>query len=401
MSLPIETLVLRRYRSVPSERIEFDNPTFLIGPNGAGKSNVVDAFSFLSEAMASPLHAVLDRRGGIQAVRNRTSGRSFPPNLGIGVTFGQLNGEVCGGRYSFELKALKNYGFEVAREQCVAHSLDGRNVWFDRKREEFDSNAGGLGPVLDPSLLALPMVAAHARFAPVLRLLTGIRSYAIDPRKLRELQDPDTGLVLRSDGSNAASVLAEIERRSPADMVRISELLASVVPNTTRVSTVKHGKNLTLDFLQEWRRGERSTQLTFEAFSMSDGTLRAVGLLAAVFQASKPRLTVVEEPEATIHAGALSTLLDVLRDAAEQTQLVVTTHSADILDSDWVRDNHLRVVTWSDGATRVATVADSAREAMRQRLMGAGELLRANALQASDVPDIGTAYQPALFEDVA
>lgn len=76
----IRRLILKRFRSIPTEMVDFDNPTFLVGANGSGKSNFVDAFSFLSESMSAPLQAVFDTRGGISSVRNRTSGRSYPPN---------------------------------------------------------------------------------------------------------------------------------------------------------------------------------------------------------------------------------------------------------------------------------------------------------------------------------
>src|SRR5271165_538806 len=97
----IERLILKRFRSIPSETIEFDNPTFLVGRNGSGKSNIVDALAFLAEAMIAPLQAVFDKRGGISVVRNRTSGRSYPPNLGLRVDFGHLNGEIDQASYAF------------------------------------------------------------------------------------------------------------------------------------------------------------------------------------------------------------------------------------------------------------------------------------------------------------
>ena len=90
----LQTLILKRFRSMPSERVDFDNPTFLVGRNGSGKSNLVDALDFLAEAMTAPLQAVFDKRRGISVVRNRTAGRSYPPNLGLGVVLGRLNGEV-------------------------------------------------------------------------------------------------------------------------------------------------------------------------------------------------------------------------------------------------------------------------------------------------------------------
>ena len=77
MNPVVKQLILKRFRSIPSE-VEFDNPTFLVGQNGAGKSNFVQAFSFLADAMASPLQAVFDKQGGIAGVRNR-SVRTKPP----------------------------------------------------------------------------------------------------------------------------------------------------------------------------------------------------------------------------------------------------------------------------------------------------------------------------------
>jgi predicted ATPase len=64
MEPTIKQLVLKRFRSIPSERITLDNPTIFVGRNGSGKSNLVSAFSFLAEAMASPLQAVFDKAGG-------------------------------------------------------------------------------------------------------------------------------------------------------------------------------------------------------------------------------------------------------------------------------------------------------------------------------------------------
>jgi predicted ATPase len=393
----VRTLILKRFRSIPSESVSFENPTFLVGRNGSGKSNLVDAFDFLAEVMVSPLQAVFDKRGGIAVVRNRTSGRSYPPNLGLGVELGRLNGEVSRARYAFEVRALKNYGFQVVREQCVVEGPENRRHFFNRLGQGFNSNVEGIKPVLDSSSLALPLVGGEARFAPVLRTLSSMRTYAIDPGKLREMQDPDSGAGLKSDGSNAASVLQEISRQAPEDIERIGELLTTIVPNTKRVQPIKHGNKLSLGFTQEWGKKKR---LKFEAFSMSDGTLRALGLLTAVYQRPTPTLIVIEEPEATIHPGALGAVLDLIRHASRHMQVVVTTHSPDVLDAEWLQDQHIRIVDWGEGATRVTPLSTGSREALQEHLMSAGELLRSNALRGQPVPP-GSVPQASLFEDVA
>jgi AAA domain, putative AbiEii toxin, Type IV TA system len=222
----------------------------------------------------------------------------------------------------------------------------------------------------------------------VLRTLAAMRVYSIEPGKLRQMQEPDSGTSLKPDGSNATSVLREIERQSARDFERISDILATIVPNTKQVSVKKHGKSLSLEFTQEW--GEKK-RLRFEGFNMSDGTLRAIGLLAAVFQRPTPSLIAVEEPEATIHPGALESVLDVLRHASRQMQVVITTHSPDLLEAKWIEDRHLRIVEWIEGATRVAPVSEATRQALQTHLMSAGELLRSNAQSGTAVRRAGQA----------
>lgn len=66
-------------------------------------------------------------------------------------------------------------------------------------------------------------------------------------------------------------------------------------------------------------------------------------------------------------------------------QVIVTTHSPDILDAEWIEDRHLRIAQWEAGKTRIASVSPSVRKALAEHLMGAGELLRANALTSAEL----------------
>ncbi|HVV52571.1 MAG TPA: AAA family ATPase [Polyangia bacterium] len=386
---------MKRFRSAPAASIDLDNPVFLVGRNGAGKTNVVDAFAFLAECMAAPLQAVFDNRGGISAVRNRTPGGGYPPNLGIRIDLGTINGSVAGGHYAFEVRALPEYGFEVVREQCRLALGGNTAAWFDRKGDLFRSNEESLRPAIDAQSLALPAVGGTADFAPLVKAIAAMRKYSIDPTAIREMQDPDSGLSLKPDGSNVASVLERLLRHSKNDATWICEMLEAIVPGTKEVKPIKHGKKLSLKFRQLWAP-EKS--IDFEAFAMSDGTLRALGLLAAVAQKPSPSLLCIEEPESTIHPGALGAILDVLKTASERFQVVITTHSPELLDADWIEDRHLRVVTWESGATHVAPLGDAARSALKDHVMGAGELLRSNVLDSGPLFDQNAA-QGRLFED--
>lgn len=394
---PISRLIIKRFRSIPSDSIDFGNPTFFVGRNGSGKSNLSDVFSFLADAMVMPLHAVFDKRGGIASVRNRTSGSSYPPNLGIGVIFNAINEDIQSGRYAFEIRALPNYGFEVVQEQCIVNKKDGTHLFFDRKKGQLRCNVAGVSPSIEKSSLLMPAVGGVAEFSPIFKCLSTMRVYAIEPTKIREMQDPESGVSLRADGSNAASVLQEIERRAPDEVETICSILASIVPNTTKVKSTKHGKKLSLQFQQDW--GSK-VKLRFEAFNMSDGTLRALGLLMAVYQKPTPSLIAIEEPESTIHPGALGAILDLISHASKKCQVVVTTHSPDLLDASWISEENIRIVSWHEGASHLSQLAAESKGALKDHLMGAGELLRSNALRAEYVPGLFATdtHQPDLFE---
>ena len=376
----LRTIVLQRFRSFPRDVVEFDNPTLLAGQNGSGKSNFADVFAFLADVMKSQLQAALYTRGGFSTVANRGSARGRPSNLGIKVTLQDLNEEARVAQYAFELRALKNHGFAVVREQCVVTRSDGMRNWFDRKGTSFESNARSLEPAVDANALTLPLIGGDVRFQPVIRFLANMQTNRIEPAVLREMQDADGGIRLRPDGGNAASVLREIQRESPGDWKRILSLLRTIVPSIVDVTPKKHGNKLTLEFAQDWATSE---PVRFESFSMSDGTLRALGLLTAVFQRPPPSVLIIEEPELTMHPGALGSVLDVVRHASRFMQVIVTTHSPDILDAPWISGRHLRVVSWDRGASHVAPVSEAVRTALREHLMGAGELLRSNALTSS------------------
>ena len=389
----LSQLVLRHFRSFQEEAVNFSNPMLIVGRNGTGKSNFVDALALLAEAMKSPLQTALERRGGFAAIGHRSSARGRPSNLGLAIALRNPDSQTSKAHYGFELSSLKEYGFKVVREQCALWKTDDSCVWFDRRTKnaasQWESSTGFPEPALEANALALPLVGGDSRFQAVFRFLSDMQLYRIDPDAVRSLQDPDEGIRLRCNGSNAASVLRNIQRRSPDEWTSLKELFETMVPGLTDVRPKRHGNKLVLEFTQKLATLK---PVKFEAFSMSDGTLRVLALLIAVSQQSPPSLIVIEEPEITIHPGALDALLDALRIAGRSMQVVMTTHSPDLLDAKWIEDQHIRIASWAAGISQIRPVSPSVRETLREHLMGAGELLRANALSPDAEAPLGTLF---------
>jgi predicted ATPase len=154
------------------------------------------------------------------------------------------------------------------------------------------------------------------------------------------------------------------------------------------VKVKKFGPKETLEFRQDVAGAKHPWR--FLANNMSDGTLRALGILVALFQGNndpKKRVLLVgvEEPEIALHPAAAGVLLDALRDAADKTQIIVTSHSPDLLDDKDLDPGSILAVEARDGTTIIAGIDEAGKSALRDRLYTTGELLRLNQLQPDSV----------------
>jgi predicted ATPase len=370
----IRQVQIKNYKSIGHAVVDLGRFTALVGANGAGKSNFVDSLAFVSECLSSSIEMAFKNRGGIGAVRRRSGGHPYHIGLRLILDLGDADAD-----YSFEIAAKPKERFHISHERChVRHHLFEAGSNFEVRNGRFIREIPGLRPQVAADRLALFAASATEEFRPVYDFLTSIRRYSIEPGRLRELQDPDVGDFLKPDGSNAAAVLKRLRDRYPDRYERICRLLAKVVFGVEKVDYKAVGQKETLVFKQDvglkdaWQ---------FDALNMSDGTLRVLGLLLAAYQTEPASVVAIEEPEATVHPAASELLIEVLLDASHERQILVTTHSPDILDSKELLDDQIRVVTKRRGQTLIAPVAEASRQAIREHLYTPGELLRSDELE--------------------
>lgn len=372
----IRSLTLKGFRSFALEQVQFDNPTFLVGQNGSGKTNLIDALAFLQEAMRYPLAEAIRKRGGIFSLVHRSGdGEKQKQRFALKVDFG------VNAHYSVEIEAGAHHSFEVIKEQCTITSEKGQ-FWFDRAHQAFSSNIAGLNPLLDPRGLTLPLLGGSEQFRSIYKPLYHMTVFKGRINLMRQPQGIAGGGHLAADWSNAGSMLLYLQEKSPESLERISEILSAVTPVPTCVRPRVYGDMVSLEFEQQHTDGRRSC---FEAAEMSDGTLQVLGLLLAVFQPSPPTLLVFEGPELNVFPGVIGVVSDLLLGASDENQILATIYSPEFLDMKWITDRHIRIVFWEDKASRVSEVGKASRETLREGLMGAGELLRSNLLDAPPV----------------
>ena len=106
----------------------------------------------------------------------------------------------------------------------------------------------------------------------------------------------------------------------------------------------------------------------------------------------------IEEPEIALHPAAAGVLLDGLRDAADKTQIIITSHSPDLLDDKELDPESILAVEAHDGITTIGHVHEAGRSAVRDRLYTTGELLRLNQLQPDPVSVDAAQTKQLLFD---
>jgi predicted ATPase len=375
-SVFLQRVVLRNYRSIGNCDVSLGPITYLVGVNGAGKSNFLDALHLVRDALKGSLDNALNERGGLNEVRRRSSGH--PTHFGIRLEFVLPDGRQ--GRYAFKVGALKDRGYEIQTEECAIGGA-GKGPFYRVERGTLRDSSEQAFPAMTGDRLALVAASGLTAFRPVFDALAAMSFYNLNPKLMRELQKPQEGRLLKPAGENIASVIGHLERVDRSQMAVIEEYLQTVVPMVHGVERRQVSHMETLEFRQDMSGAKHPWR--FLAQNMSDGTLRALGVLVALFQGNRdysPSLVAIEEPETALHPAASGALREALMRASKSTQVIVTSHSPDLIDDPSIPSDAILSVVSEGGETLIAPLDEASRETMRQHLFSAGELLRLNQL---------------------
>ena len=385
----IRQVQIRNYKSLEHAVVDLAPFTALVGPNGAGKSNFVDALSFAQDLVSHSLDvALLSHRGYSLLPRWLWEGAD------VGFRFSIELSEEKMADYGFEIALGRQEPNRVARERCTIKGPGSEEIGFEVSKGNFVREIPGIRPKLTPDRLALFAASGTVEFRPVYDFLSSMRFYSIEPRNLSGVQQTESGEVLRPDARNAVAVLKSLKERDPARYERVRSLISLAVPGVQGIQYEETRPDAgMLIFLQDLGLKDPAQ---FYGPEMSDGTLRILGLLLAVYQLQPTSLIVIEEPEATVHPAVAELIVQVLFDAARDRQVLITTHSPDILDSKELTDQQIRIVTSQKGRTTIAPLSLSSRQAVREHLYTPGELLRTNELTS----DLEQAEQASAQQDL-
>lgn len=417
--MSIKEIRITNFKSFEKLEVDLGKFNVLIGANASGKSNFVQIFKFLRDIANSGLDNAVSMQGGVEYLRNINIGAS--ENFSLKVVSDQefrfarqtkksfIGIEIYETTYEFTLKLKGKQkggsGFEIAQDNLIQKCEFVKLGREKRKLQEKQkmgqgkitlSRANGKVKIdLDkpeevpikeddiyppflrdeklPSntlLLEMPFFLMPTR----LEAFSDISIYDFDP-KLPKKATPITGKAeLEEDGSNLSIILKNItenkERRR-----KLFNLVKDLLPFIGNLDVEKFADKSLLFKLQEIYFKNKY----LPAYLISDGTINITALIVALYFEKKP-LTIIEEPERNIHPYLISKVVDMMKDASQKKQIIVTTHNSEIVKYAGL-DNILLVSRDEKGFSTVSRPTDKEEvKTFLQNEIGIEELYVQNLL---------------------
>ena len=339
----------------------------VIGANAAGKSNFVEIFRFLKTIEANDLADAVSLHGGPDSILNRRIAASEPLQIRMVSAqhmrwAGWTDIQVYETTYGFALRAgSAQNGLGVEAEhftQKLRATAKDEDIEFtiaifvsDGKRKVEITPADILEQIKDKGsyLDSASGVTAHAymqQLSSAAEATTGnalltrygffgfigsfdslfgrVGVYDIDPRAVKKPHERAARATLDENGENLALVLRNI-LSDPEKSRKFHNLVRYLLPFVAEVGTEKYlGESVLLRLREEYYEGDLLANL------LSDGTVDVVALIIALFFEDKD-VVIIEEPERNIHPHLISGLVTLMKDAARNKQVIITTHSPEVV----------------------------------------------------------------------
>ena len=337
----IQRLHIKKLLSFNDSAVELGQLNLLIGPNAVGKSNLIEVVGLL-QASPTGIATTILRGGGIRQwlwLGDSVSSPIATIDCQLNLTKGPQIGPVA---YDLAFSEDSN-GFVILREQIAKvephPGSDGVYINREYNGATFGSEASKLiktppgGMTLPPTESVLSQFKNPVDPTPITEIgklfarIRIFREFRTGPQSAARhgisTSVPKDALLDGSD--NLALVLHELDFLGVHERIRI--YLQRFCERFEDVK-VRVGENLARTFLREAGLGEMLSSIR-----MSDGTLKFLSLLAALFHPSPPPLMCIEEPEIGLHPDALQLVAEALIEASQSMQLIVTTHSDALIDA--------------------------------------------------------------------
>ncbi len=359
------SLSVKNFRSLVDVTLRLPALTVMIGPNGAGKTALLEVFQLLQRASQLELARFLEGRGGILSVLNKEAVEREESRLTITLELdAQSKKSDQPMLYCLELSA-EALGYAITTERLSWHTKPWlpqplKYIDADRSRVQYyDPMSEKLSPpnweyvASEPALAQVPRMYQEPEQLRNLFASTAYYGFLdVGPKATVRLPQ-SLAPILRPgpNGENLYSTLYNVRAMYPEIYDRIEAVLQQAFPNFSRIEfPVVGAGQVTLAWY------ERSFRNPLYPNQLSEGTLRFLWLITVLLAPAGPALTLIDEPEVSLHPELLKLLAALLQDTSAARQILVATHAPDLIH--WLEPDEVLVVDKVAGRTSVTRAGE-------------------------------------------
>ena len=344
---------LKNWKNFRTVEVPLKNRIFLAGPNACGKSNFLDAFRFLRDITkrGGGLQQAVQDRGGVSRIRCLSARKE--PDVEIEVHLSN----------STDKKPLWKYSIGIKQQPSGARLpyLVYERIWHKNKQILDRPDDSDRKDQLRLTQTHLEQISANERFRSVAKFFDSVLYLHLVPQLVRNPQAfRGPGIPGDPFGRNFLERVANTNKRTRHSRLRkIEQALVKAVPQLTHLTHIQDKAGIPhLEALYEhWRpKGAKQREDQF-----SDGTLRLIALIWSLLESQT--LLLLEEPELSLNIAIIKTLPAIIYrlQKKENRQVIISTHSADLLSDKGIGGEEILVLTPTTEGTEVQ-VASTIRE---------------------------------------
>lgn len=396
--MKILKLEMEGFRSLRAQSWFPGDLNVLIGPNASGKSNVLRVLEILSTASRGGLGKLIQQEGGMepllwdgQADRVKLLVKTTPVDSLRDSEREALTYELELSRlgrtsdYRIQWERLGNYyRVEQGTSQQPFKLLErvaSRGVIFDENQHSLVAPDASLPD--DETLLSVVSgpftqnrhLTTYQKELASWKIYQGFQTHR--EASIRSPQVTRAETQVSSDGQNLVSVLHSLYTSSRDFKNEINTAMKAAFGEDFEELVFPPAADQRIQLRIRWRSLKREQS----AADLSDGTLRFLFLLAVLANPTPPPLIALDEPEMGLHPSMLPIVAEYARDASLRSQVILTTHSPELLDSFVDTQPTTTVVERQEGETKLRVISgDELHYWLKEYKLG--ELFRSKELEA-------------------
>jgi predicted ATPase len=320
---------LSGYKRIRNLQLEMRPLMVLIGANGAGKTSLMEALELMSLSAQGKLADGLSVFGGPDGIATRVEPKG---DIFFGLKAALPDGASW--HYDLAIRPGKGGGFSIPQEELSLSGDAPENTTYIQSRlDEIRYLEPESGAMVKPNWNQSPHETSLAQVPKQFRLPEAFRTYLASslryhtldisnraairiPQKLRPAPLPG------ANGEDLVSYLHCLREEYPHNYESFLDTLHVAFKSFEGLGFPSVAAGM---FVLTWRDSTLSAPLYQGEFS--EGLLRFIWLAALLHSPHLPNITMIDEPEVSIHPDLLNLLVDLFREAAQRTQLIVATHS--------------------------------------------------------------------------